>query len=317
MQQSKHWLLQPLKQKPSVNKTSHPAVRISFLMFQIQLDSELINSLFFNCHLSFLHDTNLCHATEPSAMPRFFLSKRHLKNSHHWSDRCVNRERALLRSLTHYCQIPAEAWGNWDDAQYRSCDYLTKKQLKKSARLPRWDQKTELDSCHVWEHPTCLGQPHADRLFLEPVVAIEAQLLEDITHLVRVTKRRGMEGGYTDSDSTRRYRRRIEETERDGELGRRTKKRQTDRWAEYPQRQRGQTHAETARGWHLRIREADRPWHEPALQRCMQPLGRDVEPTWLTHVQSMRGVRPGGGFMPGQRWNWIRQYVIVWCYTAK
>lgn len=84
---------------------------------------------------------------------------------------------------------------------------FSKKAAWKSAQLPRWDQKTELDWCHVWEHPTCLGQPHADRLFLEPVVAIEAQLLEDITHLVRVTKRRGMEGGCTDSDGTRRYRR--------------------------------------------------------------------------------------------------------------
>lgn len=117
----------------------------------------------------------------------------------------MHKWRALC-SLTHYCQIPAEASGNWGSCT-ASFLWLFSKTAKKSARLPRWDQKTELDSCHVWEHPTCLGQPHADRLFLEPVVAIEAQLLEDITHLVRVTKRRGMEGGWTDSDGTRRYRR--------------------------------------------------------------------------------------------------------------
>lgn len=54
------------------------------------------------------------------------------------------------------------------------------------AALPLWDQKTELDLCHVWEHPTCPVSPHADHLFWEPVVAVEVHRLEDWMHLVHV-----------------------------------------------------------------------------------------------------------------------------------
>lgn len=156
--------------------------------------------------------------------------------------RCMNQVLVPLCCLDRIQNNSSQIkWGLWSNIAgcilYRCIINKGRSSLMRAA-LPLWAQKTELDLCHVWEHPTCLVSPHADHLFSEPAVAVEVQRLEERMHLVHVNCDKFW---------------------------------QTVMWAGHPSKLK---QAETELTVVYLRGPSSLTWHESALQRCMQPLGR-------------------------------------------